>query len=67
MADEWENAEDLDFTVTSAPGDGVTWIWLRCSACGPLTAAAQPRDLGYLSADAQLHYERKHLREQAGG
>ena len=63
-AERWENAEEVDFYVRAAGpnSDGVTWIWLMCSACGNVqaTASGEPSDLGGLSVAAQGHYTRKH-------
>jgi hypothetical protein len=55
----WQDAEDVDFDVTTRVPAGM-WLWLRCSICGEIDAATEPRDLGYLDVAAQRHYERKH-------
>ena len=57
----WEQCEAIDFSVESMPGPaGIVWIWLKCSACGNVQAAAEPNDLGHLTVVAQSHFVRKH-------
>ena len=60
---DWRNTEGIDFYIKTrgSHGDGM-WIGLFCSLCGPVQASAEgpSSDLGYLSAAAQSHLERKH-------
>ena len=57
----WEQCEEIDFSVESVQGaGGIVWIRLNCSSCGNVQATAEPNDLGYLTAIAQNHFERKH-------